>query len=1151
MLRRSFVLLILISSCSLLRAQTNDKCIWVKEFGQRVVLDSLTVYPESIKIKSPRADIKFDFELNTNTINIPDQGVDSVLVCFRTLPFDLHTPKANKTLDIYDSTALFKDAVLYQQALALPKREEVISTENITKTGNITRGVSFGNRQDVFVNSTLNLQMEGKLTDNVNLRAVITDRNVPFQPEGNTQQLQDFDNVFIELYNENFKLKAGDVVLKNKKSNFLRYYKNVQGAQFNVQYGLPGGFKAETTLAGSVAKGRFASTTIDPIEGVLGPYRVRGPQNERFIIILAGSEKVFIDGEQQTRGYDNDYVIDYNLGEITFTNKVLITQFTRIRVDYEFSDQNFTRSIFQASHYQFNEKVNFAFNFYNEKDNRNQPLAFDLSNEEKRILANAGDQLDHAFTSRVDSIAYTPDLILYRRTTGVDANNNSFNIFQYSTNPDSAFFNVQFSEVGAGLGNYVLLSTTTNGRIYDWIPPVNGVPQGNFEPISVLNAPNQKSMLTLGGDVSLNEYDNLEAEVAFSKNDLNLFSERDAEDDNGYALKLIHRSRDRPVGFAADYKFNSEVSFEYNSESFSFIDRLRYIEFDRDWSFNPTDLTQGVSENILNAQFRLAKNTANQFDYRLVRRKRGDTLGVNGYQHYLTLSKSLGRFQTNLNAYFMSNDQVTIASEWNRVALDISYNSKWFTPGYRYKQDRNEVRNQIDQNVIRTAMNFSEHSFYVRNSDTLKTTYGIDYQLREDRLPVNGVLIDNNRSRTWNAFFRTNINNTNRLHLLFTYRNLENLNESGINRNDETIMGRIDWTGSFFDRIIQSELNYNLSNSRELRREFVFIQVPTGQGTHTWRDDNGDGIQDLNEFYIAINPDEKNYAKIFVPTNTFEEAFNTIISYRFNLNFPRDWRKQEGFRKFISHFSNVTSWSLNSKITDDDLGNRLWPVNVADEFTLALNESIRSTLFYNRSNTKFGADIGIAQIENKQLLLNGFEQRANRDIRTHLRWNINRNLNFDLNYIDGNRGNSSDVLSQRNYQIEQTTIQPSLSWQPLNTFRFTGRLSLKDKQNILAEGMGENAKLQEIELNMRFSKAAKTTISSSFRFVSIDFEGIESSPTGYELLEALRPGENLTWNVNWQQKLGKGLQLVLRYDGRKSADSRAVHLGRVQVSALF
>ena len=525
------------------RAQSPyETCRWVQVRSAPQRLDSLTVLPESIRIDQPKKDIPFEFNLQTNQIKINVAGIDSVLVCYRTLPFDLHSTKARRTLDSYDSTALFREAALLRQRLELPQREEIVSTENITKMGSITRGVSFGNRQDVFVNSTLNLQMEGQLTEDVNLRAVITDRTVPFQPEGNTQQLQDFDNVFIELYNEKWKLRAGDVVLKNGASNFLRYYKNVQGAQFNTQYELPGGFKAETTLAGSVAKGRFASISVDPIEGVLGPYRVRGPSNERFIIILAGSDKVYIDGELKVRGYDQDYTIDYNLGEITFTNNVLITEFTRIRVDFEFSDQNYTRSIVQASHYQQNEKLNFAFNYYSEKDNRNQPLAFELSAEEKGILANAGDNLKQAFTSRADSVSFSQELVLYRKTTATDAQLRPFEIFQYSTNPDSAFFNVQFSEVGQGNGNYILLNTTTNGRIYEWVAPVNGQFQGDYEPVSLLNEPNQKSMATLAGGAKLNAYDQLDVELAFSKNNVNLFSEMDTEDDNGFASKVIYQS---------------------------------------------------------------------------------------------------------------------------------------------------------------------------------------------------------------------------------------------------------------------------------------------------------------------------------------------------------------------------------------------------------------------------------------------------------------------------------------------------------------------------------------------------------------------------------------------------------------------------------
>jgi len=457
---------------------------------------------------------------------------DSFIVTYRVFPFRLDAMAQHMSFDSIMNNMHVKP-LDFNTGLTNAQRG-IFDFGTLKAEGSLGRQIGFGNSQDAVVNSSLNLQLSGMLGDSIEIQAAITDNNIPIQPDGNTQQLNEFDQVFLQFKKKNWQLSLGDIDIRQNNSYFLNFYKRLQGIAFQTTNRISKNITSKTLASGSIAKGKFNRQIITALEGNQGPYRLVGANNEFFFIVLANTERVFIDGQLLQRGEDQDYVINYNSAEITFTPRRMITKDSRIQVEFEYADRNYLNAnLYLSQEFEINNKLKIRIGAFNNNDAKNSPINQVLDPKQIQFLADLGDSTQRAFYPAAVLDTFSVDKILYEKIyVGLDS------FYQYSTNPLTAKYSLSFVDVKTGNGNYVPDFNGANGKVYKYVAPVGSVKQGQYEPVQILVAPKKQQVVNLGVDYTINKSTLLKAEIATSSNDANTFSAKDNGDDRGWAAKF-------------------------------------------------------------------------------------------------------------------------------------------------------------------------------------------------------------------------------------------------------------------------------------------------------------------------------------------------------------------------------------------------------------------------------------------------------------------------------------------------------------------------------------------------------------------------------------------------------------------------------------
>jgi hypothetical protein len=173
-----------------------------------------------------------------------------------------------------------------------------------------------------------------------------------------------------------------------------------------------------------------------------------------------------------------------------------------------------------------------------------------------------------------------------------------------------------------------------------------------------------------------------------------------------------------------------------------------------------------------------------------------------------------------------------------------------------------------------------------------------------------------------------------------------------------------------------------------------------------------------------------------------------------------------------------------------------------------------------------------------------------RDWIAKLRVNLSRSFTFDINNRKGFTALYTPSFGNRNYELNVYSTEPRISFVNRTVFRIQTSYRLETKKNNPAYG-GEKATSNSLNVETKYNVLQNSSIHASFTYSNIQYKGATNTTVSYIILDALLPGSNYLWNLDFTKRLFNNLELNFQYDGRKPGSSRTIHTGRASLRALF
>jgi len=1089
-------------------------------------------------------DYQFSYSTASFTLSdtLPYSLFDTLLITYQAVNLSLQKEYKKRSLVIRYNEK-YGDTVRVVEIEGSAFTPESIFGEGMQKSGTLIRGFTVGTTKDFSLNSGLRLQLSGRLSESIEIVAALSDQNTPIQPEGNTERLEEIDKVFIQVKHPNAVGTFGDYQLSNRNGEFGVINRKLQGlmGSFNI---------SDFTGYGAIAssRGKFNTNNFNGLDGVQGPYQLTGLNGEKFIIIIAGTEKVYIDGIEMKRGENNDYSIEYANATITFTPKRLITDASRIAVDFEYTDRRYSRNFLGTgvTANLFDDKLKFGIQYLQEGDDQNAPIDIALSEEDKRIISEAGDDPLKAFKSGI-SLAEEDSLGVRKGIyQAVDTliNNEPFTYYVYNPGDSLSIYNVSFSYIAEGGGDYVREAL---GQFR-----FAGIGEGAYRPVILLPIPQVKQIGNVTASYSPLENVHIDVEYSGSLWDRNRFSDLDDQDNFGYATKFTLQvdPSEVKIGSVNLGKIGFSYKDRFINNKFTSTDRFNEVEFNRIYN------TSGSSEQE-DEQFREVRlNLIPVKELNIISSggflRRGESFNSDRFNNIIKLSDN-NKYNLYYNFDYVNTKNLSRLSRWIRQSGDVNYILWKLKPGFNFLAENKRDRQSSKDSLLSGSLEYYELNPYIELIDLEGIKFTAKYSHRDDYLPLNGLMVKEAivKAQIYDLTYRGIKEVTTSLN--FTVRNKKFTDPFKEKRflDTEQILIRSQSKFNFWEPVLNGNLFYEVSTQKQAKLEKVFVKVEQGAGNYRYLGDlNGNGVADESEFEPTLY--DGDYIIVTIPSDELFPVIDFKTNTRWKIKFADIFTRNSLPGEILKPLSSETVWRIEEVTREEDLS-KIYLMQLEyfqqEGITIRGSNFFQQDLFINENKQELSFRFRYTQRFSMNEFNTGVEKGYSRERSFRIRFRMVKELSNQTDFVNLSDNVTAPEASTRSRMVTNNNLTSDFSYRPERNIEVGFKFKVgKSEDNLPETPTVIDLNSQILRFNLSFAGTGRLRIEAErTELIANTTENV----IPFEILGGNQLGKNYFWRLKFDYRLASYLQTTISYDGRLQGGGRVIHTARAEARAYF